>query len=665
MRHKVWQGWLRLLPTAGALALATVAAGLAGVLPATAARAGTAGTQASSRAAAPVAAASEMALFTAAAREFGVPSRLLLAIGYAESRWQDPGRGPSAAGGYGLMGLDARTFRAVDGRTGAPRTVSLVRTHDTLQDAARLLHVTVGSLQTSNRQNVRGAAAVLASYARGLNHGSLPASLNGWYGAVAAYSGSTRSQAAGLYADQVFAALRSGAAETLPDGERMRLPATAGLRPDRGALSELGLKPEAASSQPVDCPAVLHCTFIPAAYAEDPGGDPGNYGDYDLASRPQDLAINSIVIHDTEESYADTISTFTNPASYVSANYVINTNGQVTEMVRPQDVAWAVGDWYYNTHSVSIEHVGFAAQGAQWYTPAMYRASAILVRYLSRRYGVPLDRTHIVGHENIPGPTDYYTAINHWDPGPFWNWNRYMAMLHGWSARAALAQAGTRRRDGQRVVTIYPNFATNQPTVTDCQSGTCVTLPRQGANFVYLHTAPSSSAPLLSDPLLHPNGAAGTTVDSDWGDKATTGEQYVLAGRQGNWTGIWFGGQVGWFYNPPGSGQTAYYRGAWVVTPKPGMSSVPLYGSAFPEASAYPSVVPVRANDPLTYTIPAGQAYVTSGMVPDDFYYAVTYNSSKPDDHTVITGKTKYYEITYNHRFFYVKAADVRLEHLG
>ena len=96
------------------------------------------------------------------------------------------------------------------------------------------------------------------------------------------------------------------------------------------------------------------------------------------------MKINSIVIHDTESSYADAIATFQNPAAYVSANYVIQSStGDVTEMVRPQDVAWAVGDWYDDGHSISIEHEGYAAQGSVWYTPVMYQASAELVRYLA------------------------------------------------------------------------------------------------------------------------------------------------------------------------------------------------------------------------------------------------------------------------------------------
>jgi hypothetical protein len=74
--------------------------------------------------------------------------------------------------------------------------------------------------------------------------------------------------------------------------------------------------------------------------------------------------------------------------------------------------------------------------------------------------------------------------------------------------------------------------------------------------------------------------------------------------------------------------------------------------------------VPVQPNTPLVYKVLPGQEYVTTGAVPDDYYYAVTFNSSKPDDHTVITGQTRYYQIVYNHRLFYVKAADVNVEHL-
>jgi N-acetyl-anhydromuramyl-L-alanine amidase AmpD len=621
---------------------------------------------------------SRMALMTAAAREFGVPVRLLLAISYDESRWSRPGDSPSIDGGYGLMNLTARTFPGADGRglasPSAPVAVTLPGTHYTLDEAAQLLHMGTTVLQTSERQNVRGAAAVLAHYARQLSGGGLPASLGGWYGAVAEYSGGVNVQSARSFADDVFRTLASGALATTADGQVMDLPPTAGVRPDRAQIARLGLKPAtAATATTVDCPATLNCVFVPAAYAQDSPSDPANYGNYDTAGRPSamitpagqpaSMPINYIIIHDTEGSYDSAISTFQNPASYVSANYVIrSSDGAVTEMVPPADVSWGAGDWYVNMHAVNIENEGFAAQGRTWYTEAMYQSDAALVRYLAAEYGIPLDRAHILGHEDVPGPTNTWTAAQHWDPGPFWNWNHFMALVHGVSDAAEQASGGSATRGTHQLVTIDPTFATNKPTVTDCSGTGCVTLPSQPASFVYLRTGPGTTYSLIADPIL--GGSKGTTADSYWGDKATIGETFGYAGQSGNWTAIWFAGRKAWFYNPAGTQQTALYTGGQVIEPKAGLTSIPVYGAAYPEASAYPSAVPVLSVVKLKYTIKAGQAYPAVTGPPTDYYYAATVNSSLPDDHTIINGSTAYDQISYNHRKFFVQASQVTVKSL-
>ena len=131
---------------------------------------------------------------------------------------------------------------------------------------------------------------------------------------------------------------------------------------------------------------------------------------------------------------------------------------------------------------------------------------ATLVQYLAAKYGIPLDREHILGHEDVPGPTSYDTSIQHWDPGPFWNWNHFMALVPGVSDAAEQARGGSVSLGTHQLVTIDPTFANNKPTVTDCSGRRCVTLPKQPANLVYLHTGPHTSYPLLSDPILHPAG---------------------------------------------------------------------------------------------------------------------------------------------------------------
>ncbi|HET7246664.1 MAG TPA: N-acetylmuramoyl-L-alanine amidase [Streptosporangiaceae bacterium] len=621
-----------------------------------------------------------MALMREAAREFRVPVRLLLAISYNQARWQRTAGSPSIDGGYGLMDLTAG-ISPVSGRGGstppASRGVTHAAVRPPLDEAARLLHLPTSVLRTDERQNVRGAAALLAHYARRLARGSLPASLAGWYGAVAEYSGAASTQPARRFADDVYRTLRRGASLTTTDGQFLDLPPTPGLRPDRAQLNKLGLRPTAgaAPAATVDCPAALHCSFVPAAYAQN-SSDPSNYGNYDRAGRPNrmlnpagqpaSMRISYIIIHDTEGSYDSAINTFQNPASFVSANYVIrSSDGAVTEMVHPHDVSWGAGDWYVNMHAINIENEGFAAQGATWYTGSLYQSCATLVRYLAAKYNIPLDRQHILGHDDVPGPTDQYTAIQHWDPGPFWNWNHFMALVHGVSNAAEQASGGSLVRGTHHLVTMDPTFASNEPKVTDCSSGTCVTLPSQPASFVYLRTGPGNSFPLAGDPVLHPGGGAGTTEDSDWGDKAATEETFVFAGQTGNWTAIWFAGGKGWFYNPAGKNQVARYTGGEVITPKAGLASIPVYGAAYPEASAYPAAIPVVKVVKLSYTIPAGQEYPTTGVVPTDFYYAATINSSLPEDHTVVIGKVAYDQISFGHRKFFVKASDVTVKNLS
>lgn len=206
------------------------------------------------------------------------------------------------------------------------------------------------------------------------------------------------------------------------------------------------------------------------------------------------------------------------------------------------------------------------------------------------------------------------------------------------------------RNGSRKTVMISPNFDTNQPTLTDCSSGSCETLPTQGSNMVLLHTEPSNTSPLLS----------GDNRIDNWSSKATAGQRFVVADRQGDWTGIWYGGTIGWFYNPADNPVAAKSRST-VITPRAGRATIPVYGAAYPEAAAYPADVPTQLLTPL-YNMPADQVYtIGDKKLPTDYFYAPTINYSLPHDHEVIKGQEKYYQITYNHRIAYVKASDVRI----
>ena len=407
---------------------------------------------------------------------------------------------------------------------------------------------------------------------------------------------------------------------------------------------------QGASATGVECPPGLDCQFLPAAYAQN-SADAGDYGNYDLANRPDDgLAIRYVVVHDTEVPYDPTLAEFQNPHAYASAHYVIrSSDGFVTQMVPTKDVAWHAGNWYVNTHSVGIENEGFALDLANWFTPDLYHSLARLTRYQAERYGIPLDRAHIIGHDQVPGPSSPYQAGMHWDPGPYFNWAHFMALVG-----APITPSGNAGTDP--VVTIDPRWATNQPPVTGCGDGT-EACPQQPANFVYLHTAPSADSPLLSDPYLADAGVepggAGTTLAWDWGDKAATGEQYAVAGRSGNWLAIWFGGQKAWLYDPQGASAATIPGSGTLITPKAGLASIPVYGAAYP--SSYSTATLDK------YSIPAGQTYVAKELVTADHYHATLFDD--PSSYYVETSPEQFYEIFFNHRIAYVRADDVDVLH--
>ncbi|WP_223199598.1 N-acetylmuramoyl-L-alanine amidase [Solihabitans fulvus] len=509
-------------------------------------------------------------------------------------------------------------------------------------------------------QNIRGAAALLAKQAR--VSGVLPRSTSDWYQVLAAYSGAPTVAGGEAFADDVFTTLRAGATYTTSDGQPVWLPADPTLTPNTAKTTRT---PVAGVPSP-ECPAGLDCRFVPAAYdwSSTDHSDPNNYGNYDPAERPSDgNKITSIVIHDTESAAASTaspydqaIAAFQSPAYGASSHYVIrSSDGQVTQMVPTKDIAWHAGNWTTNEHSIGIEHEGIAAQGGTWYTEQMYQASAKLVRYLAAKYNIPLDRRHILGHEDVSRERTANFGAAHWDPGPYWDWAHYMDLL-GAPIKATASAAS-------QVVTIDPQYSGNQPLMTTCDSAgqNCAALPAHGANFVYLHTAPSADAPLITDPVVHPDGTAGTTRIDDWSDKAVAGRSYALACQQGDWTAIWYGGQKAWLFNPNWS--VAVHSHGLLLSPVPGSASIPLYGRAFPEQSEYPSTIPfdpVWTVAAIPWTMPAGQTYLATGVFRAENYYARFDPATVPGNHTLVTGDTTYFQISYNHRVVYVKASDVQ-----
>ena len=157
---------------------------------------------------------------------------------------------------------------------------------------------------------------------------------------------------------------------------------------------------------------------------------PASASNYDVG---RSMPITVIVIHETDGSYFSAINWFQNPRSHVSAHYLVRAwGGGITQFVAESDTAYhakAANPW-----TIGIEHE-FDPRHGIWHTDAQYRSSALLVCAIARRYGIPLDRSHIVGHNELRG-------TDHSDPGPTWNWNYYMSLVRGCSQRAQAAARG-------------------------------------------------------------------------------------------------------------------------------------------------------------------------------------------------------------------------------
>ncbi|GAA3408301.1 hypothetical protein GCM10018952_04950 [Streptosporangium vulgare] len=538
------------------------------------------------------------AAFAEAARRYGVPESVLLAVSYLESRWEGHGGLPSVSAGYGPMHL-------VDGRAepgrphGAgedprgdetrPRVIALPPMaadppEDTLRRASELTGLPLDRLREDTSANIMGGAALLADHRRrtgGEGPGDDPAS---WYDAVARYPGAPEKGAAGKeaalsFADEVYATIRSGAARVTDDGERVTLPATPDLptpsshltparhsdpsepltparhsdpsepltsarRPGPTPLTPARFSRPSAPRPPAklsgpsdprephpperraspsgpptappapapvtpapspapaaktpappaktammltqrpapapapvpgpDCPKNVSCEWLPAAYQRLPGG---GYGNHDRSTGPR--KIDYIVIHDGETSYDAMTRLVKNPA-YLSWHFTIRSaDGHIAQHLRARDIGWHAGNWYVNSRSIGLEHEGYLARGGAWFTEAMYLASARLVRHLAAKYDIPLDRAHILGHDNVPGTTPETVGGMHDDPGPYWDWAHYFELL----GRPLRASGG----DDARSVLIRPDYATNSPGFTGCAGG-CRAL---GAASVWLRTRPS------------------------------------------------------------------------------------------------------------------------------------------------------------------------------
>ncbi|MDC0711533.1 N-acetylmuramoyl-L-alanine amidase [Stigmatella sp. ncwal1] len=137
--------------------------------------------------------------------------------------------------------------------------------------------------------------------------------------------------------------------------------------------------------------------------------------------------IDTIVLHHTASNNgAGDLAHMRNPASEVSAHYMVDRDGKIYQLVNDSKRAWHAGKSELhgvptdvNSRSIGIEIVNDGS-GKTAFTEAQYKSLTQLVGYLKQEHGVPMN--NIVGHKDVAVPKGRKN-----DPASNFDWNRVRA----------------------------------------------------------------------------------------------------------------------------------------------------------------------------------------------------------------------------------------------
>ncbi len=329
-------------------------------------------------------------LFTVASGFYGVPKDLLIAIAWHESGFAPP---------------PAEDLAEIEHR---PSQGWMGLTPSRAADAAALTGAGIDVLLERREQNILAGAVLLDA----IRDGVAPDAPDGrvdeqWWPVVVAWSELGEPWLDDDFAWDVFRTLQTGLVTQTADGEDLTI--SVSRMPGLGSVPYLAPPEDLGARDSSGYPG--RARFVSAASGNQ-GSRSGGTG-----------AVERIVIHTTEGSYAGAISWFQDPSSHVSAHYVIRrSDGEVTQMVADGDKGFHACQ--NNADTIGIEHEGTSYSASQW-TAAQIDSSARLTAWLVTQYDIPIDRDHIVGHGEIQPSS----CAGRDDPGTWFPWNDYLVKV--------------------------------------------------------------------------------------------------------------------------------------------------------------------------------------------------------------------------------------------
>lgn len=118
----------------------------------------------------------------------------------------------------------------------------------------------------------------------------------------------------------------------------------------------------------------------------------------------------AIVLHIMDGTFDGTVNWFSRKESQVSAHYLVGKDGRILQMVKDEHVAWHAGvvrepKWRRIKHNVNpnLYTIGIEIEGTAHSLVTLEQIIAVshLLSALASRWGIPLTRDYVVGHNTI------------------------------------------------------------------------------------------------------------------------------------------------------------------------------------------------------------------------------------------------------------------------
>jgi hypothetical protein len=332
------------------------------------------------------------AVFESAAKEFNVPSGLLKALSFSMTRYESIASETEFDGvgsSFGIMALNEKA----------------------LVEGAALAKVTTDDAKTNLASNVRAAAAYLAAKAHAQNIDT--SNLTAWSQIIGEYANIEEAEARENFVSaEVFSTLKLGVGRFSAEMENAGQAVS--LESRLGEFSEVQQKLAPSPD------------FGGAIWRPSP-----NFGTRSTSPK-------MVIIHTCEGNYSGCWGWLVQARAGVAAHYVVSSDGsEISQLVRESNKAFHIAAPYdcarnggsncalnqvgSNEFTIGIEHAGFGSQ--KTWSSGEINASAKLVCDITKSWGIPRDRQHIVGHGQLQ-------PWNRTDPGAAWPWAAYMRKIN-------------------------------------------------------------------------------------------------------------------------------------------------------------------------------------------------------------------------------------------